>query len=186
MSTLTLVERAKLEDLFQMSTGCVLDFTNRTLADFVEHSTGRDIYDRKYDYGTGSKANRLRAFWTLEPDYVVGHLLNDLLEHCRDTQGSAAGANPRFTRLFETCERITRCLLESSPVERWDAITPEGSDRAFEVLAKDVRRSIEKNEPEVDLDRLHTYVTSSSACLQKPVGRQPPRTNRFTASSASK
>jgi len=44
-----------------MGAGYVLDFSNRTFAEFVADSTGRNIYDPKYDNAGGSKANRLRA-----------------------------------------------------------------------------------------------------------------------------
>jgi hypothetical protein len=43
MSNLTYVERRKLEQFLGMSSGYVLDFSNRTLAEFVRESTGRDI-----------------------------------------------------------------------------------------------------------------------------------------------
>ena len=61
MADLSFIEKTKLEKLFQMGGGYVLDFSNRTLAEFVAESTGRDIYDAKYDHASGSKANRLRA-----------------------------------------------------------------------------------------------------------------------------
>jgi hypothetical protein len=76
---MTFIEKTKLENLFQMGDGYVLDFSNRTLAESVVESTGRDIYDAKYDYVSGSKANRLRAFWTLEPNQLARKLIQDLL-----------------------------------------------------------------------------------------------------------
>ena len=66
MSNLTFLEKSKFEQLLAMRTGYVLDFSNRTFAEFVRDSTGLDIYDSRYDYGSGSKANRLRAFWQKE------------------------------------------------------------------------------------------------------------------------
>ena len=48
MCDLTFIEKTKLEKLFQMGGGYVLDFSNRILAEFVAESTGRDIYDAKY------------------------------------------------------------------------------------------------------------------------------------------
>lgn len=154
MSDLTFIERTKLEKLFRMGGGYVLDFSNRTFAEFVAESTGRDIYDAKYDYASGSKANRLRAFWAEEPNYLVGKLIHDLLEYCRPAPG-----DPEQDRLFAECEQIARRLQESAPIEALDAITAEGDEPGFEVLARAVRDSIEKNEPEAGLDRLHTYVT---------------------------
>lgn len=72
MADLTNADKRKLEKLFEMSGGYVLNFSNRTFDEFVFDSTGIVIDDAKYQQGSGSKANRLRAFWSLEPDHVVG------------------------------------------------------------------------------------------------------------------
>jgi hypothetical protein len=165
MSDLTFIEKTKLERQFQMGGGYVLDLSNRTLAEFVVESTGRDIYDAKYDYGSGSKANRLRAFWRQEPNHVVGKLTTDLLKYCRPPAG-----DPDRDRLFEECERIGSRLQQSAGVDAIEAITPEGSERGFEVLARAVRDSIEKNEPEAGLDRLHTFVTKLIRTLSERRG----------------
>src|SRR5262245_22515571 len=109
MSDLTYIERRKLENLFEMGGGYVLDFSNRTLSEVVAESTGRDIYDAKYNYASGSKANRIRAFWAHEPNHLVGKLIRDLLEHCRPT-----AADPEKDRLFVDCERIAQRLQQSA------------------------------------------------------------------------
>jgi hypothetical protein len=165
MSDLTFVEKIKLEKQFQMGGGYVLDFSNRTLAKFVVESTGRDIYGAKYDYASGSKANRLRAFWTQEPNHLVGKLITDLLEYSRPAAG-----DPDRDQLFEECLRIGARLMQGAPVEAIEAITPEGSERSFEVLASAVRDAIEKNEPEAGLDRLHTFVTKLIRTLSERRG----------------
>ena len=167
MANLNFREKQRLEKMFEMGGGYVLDFSNRTFAEFVADSTGRDIYDDKYDHASGSKANRLRAFWEREPDFLVGKLVQDLLEYCRPAPG-----DPDQDRLFEECERIAKRLQESAPVEALDAIAPEGTERGFEVLARAVRDAIEKNEPEAGLDRLHTYVTKLVRTLAENRGIQ--------------
>src|SRR5437879_2224354 len=131
MSDLTFLEKSRLEKMFDMGGGYVLDFSNRTLAEFVAESTGRDIYDAKYNYASGSKANRLRAFWATEANHVVGKLITDLLDYCRSI---ATSSDP--DPLLADCQRIAARLVQSAPVEALDAITPEGSERGFEVLAK--------------------------------------------------
>ncbi len=61
--------KRKLEHLFGMSGGYVLDFTNATFADFVRTAIGYDPYSR-YD---NSKARALRRIWADEdPDGRVG------------------------------------------------------------------------------------------------------------------
>ena len=42
MSSLTIVEKRQFERLFQMADGYILGFSNRTFAEFVADSTGRD------------------------------------------------------------------------------------------------------------------------------------------------
>lgn len=69
--------RTKLEKLFEMSGGYVLDFSNTSFAAFVETCLGFDPYDR-YD---GSKAAILRKIWIAEPWTDVARLNRELLEH---------------------------------------------------------------------------------------------------------
>ena len=165
MSDLNFMEKTKLEKLFQMGGGYVLDFSNRTMGEFVADSVGRDIYDPRYENASGSKANRLRAFWTLEPNHLVGKLIHDLLQHCRPAPGDL-----ERDRLFEECERITYRLRQNATVEALDAIIEVATEQGFEVLARAVRDSIEKNEPEAGLDRLHTFVTKLIRTLAEKRG----------------
>lgn len=84
MSDLTFNEKRKLEQCFGMKSGYVLDFSDRTFREFVLDATGRDIFDEKYNYASGSKANRLRAFWQKEDNATVGKLLGELLTYSED------------------------------------------------------------------------------------------------------
>src|SRR5688500_17273629 len=52
MSDLTNIERRQFERLLQMGGGYVLDFSNRTFAEFVADSVGRNIYDPRYAYAS--------------------------------------------------------------------------------------------------------------------------------------
>jgi len=79
MSDLKPIEKRQFESLLNMDIGYVLDFSNRTFDEFVIDSTGLSILEEKYNQGSGSKANRLRAFWAQEPNYVVAKLLRDLI-----------------------------------------------------------------------------------------------------------
>jgi hypothetical protein len=81
MSTLKSIEKQQLERLFGMGSGYVLDFSNRTLHDFIRENADIDIYLGKYAVNGDSKANRLRTFWNIEPDPVVGKVLAELIEY---------------------------------------------------------------------------------------------------------
>jgi len=62
MSDLTGIEKLKLECALDMGGGYVLGFSNRTFGEFFLDFFGIDIWDARYDYASGSKANRMRAF----------------------------------------------------------------------------------------------------------------------------
>ena len=69
-----------------MSSGYVLDFTDRSFRDFISENAGVDIADEKYNYHSGSKANRLRAFWTKESDSLVSRLMRAMLEYLQSSR----------------------------------------------------------------------------------------------------
>jgi len=153
MADLTNQEKRHLEKLFGMGSGYVLNFSNRTFDEFVLDSVGKSIFDQKYSVGSGSKANRLRGFWTAEPNYVVGKLISELIAYAAEP-----GIKPENQQLFESCRRAAERLLQSQPVPELNAINPNTAERDFESLAKSVRESIERNQPETGLDRLHTFI----------------------------
>jgi hypothetical protein len=100
MSDLTFAEKQKFEQVFGMGSGYVLNFTNRTFEEFIRESTGRNIYDSRYDNASGSKAHRLRMFWQKEDNKLVGKLLTDMLDYLGET-------NPKT----EICRLIVARLL---------------------------------------------------------------------------
>lgn len=154
MSDLSNQEKRKLEKLLGMSSGYVLSFSNRTFDEFVFDCTQREIYDTRYDHGSGSKANRLRAFWAAEPSHVVGKLLAELLQHYEEETAAEYVNAP----LLEACKRIAIRLCEAAPVQDLDAIEPITDAREFDLLARAVRECIERHEPETGLDRLHAFL----------------------------
>jgi hypothetical protein len=159
MSDLSRIEKLKIEKLFDMDSGYVLDFSNRTFSEFIFENTGVEIYDSKYDHASGSKANRLRAFWQQESNHIVGQLLINLLVYWKARkQAGYAEITPTEHTLYDECNRIAERLKQDSPVEHIDVIQPNSDDRDFSLLAKSIRESIYENEPEVALDRLHTFV----------------------------
>jgi len=159
MSDLSSIEKVKLEKMFEMEGGYVLDFSNITFKEFIIENTNIDISDGKYDYASGSKANRLKAFWAKEANYIVGKLISALLEYWKTKKLiNHIEISQAEQALFDDCYTIAERLKQDSIVENIDAIQPYSNDKEFSVLAKSIRESIQNNEPEVALDRLHTYM----------------------------
>ncbi len=134
-----------------MSSGYVLNFSNRTFQGFIHHSISRNIYDEKYSIGGDSKANRLRTLIKVEPNHVVGKVLADLVEVANSNPPSPY-ADPG---VLEPCSRLADRLRQGAPV--LEEVLPDAQETTFDALTRSVQQAIEHNQPEAGLDRLDTY-----------------------------
>ena|SRR5579871_6664421 len=112
MSVLGISDRRYLEDFLGMSSGYVLNFSDRTFGDFVFEKSGLDIHSPRYTADGTSKAKKLRIFFKLESDYIVGTLILALVEH-RLSYGE--GHSGETTALAEKCRQIATRLLAGGP-----------------------------------------------------------------------
>lgn len=170
MADLTWPEKRKLEQLFGMEGGYVLDFSNRSFADFFMDIARRNIMDSAYERNGTSKANRLRTFWAAEPNHLVAKLTAALIEHAE-----ANKLPPEHLGLCEDCKEIATRLAQGNPLEGLEALTADADDADFEVIAGQVRDVIEKSQPEAGLDRLHTFTTKFVRNLCERHGLAPTR-----------
>ena len=81
MANLTTIEKQILGKVFQMESGYVLNFSDRTIREFFRDDVGINIYAQKYNYASGSKANRVRGLWIKEDNKVVGKSILKLIEY---------------------------------------------------------------------------------------------------------
>lgn len=116
MSNLKTIEKKVFEDLFGMASGYVLDFTNNTFAEFFRDTVNIDIYADKYSFNGDSKAKRLRAFWEVEPDSVVGIVLTELLEVWK-YENLKSGNTTNDARYKEARKIVGRLLGKQSKEE---------------------------------------------------------------------
>lgn len=152
MASLRFKEREQLEQCFRMKSGYVLDFTNRTFGEFIRESVARNIYSEDYATRGSSKANRLRAFFKVEPDHVVGSLIADLVEYARTIPDRPSAED------LDACQRFADRLKQSAPIV--GSIPSARDGTTFAALSMEARRAIEQNRPETGLDRLHTFVVT--------------------------
>lgn len=152
-------EKRDIEIALGMGSGYVLDFSNRTFAEFIAASIGIDIYAGPYSSSGRSKANHLRCFFEKAPDYQIGHLLADLITHARQMQESSyTQPTEADTKRLDRCRAIAVRLQSAQPFEHLEALRPnDEADKDFAVLAKVIREGIQRHEPGPVLDRLHTF-----------------------------
>lgn len=135
MSALSTKDRLILEKFLRMRGGYVLDFTDRTFGEFVLEAVGLDIHAEKYTAEGTSKANKLRAFWKLEPDYTVGKLLLALIDYALENRAEP-GAETR--ELAERCRSIATGLMAGGP--SLDPLKEHAKVLNANHLAEEVRR----------------------------------------------
>ncbi len=157
MADLTYIERANIEKFLGMKSGYVMDFSDRIFQEFVGEAVGLDIDIEKNQYSSNSKANRLRQFIKVESNYTFGKLLSAFCDYWLSKVRSGDIDRCNDDKLYKECVKIAERLKQESIVEHIDAIQPNVDDKDFKLLAKSIRESIEKNEPEAALDRLHTF-----------------------------
>jgi hypothetical protein len=138
--------------------GYVLNFSNNSFNDFVGGVTGLNIDNPKYsEDNSGSKGQRLLKFMELESDYVVGTLLKALFDELVDF--NTRQGKVRSVGYYNSYNKISERLVSGgNVVEHIEAIQATNDDKDFHALAKLIRESINNNEPEAALDRLHIYL----------------------------
>jgi hypothetical protein len=155
-------ERRILEDALSMGDGYVLNFSDRTFAEFFDDQ-GITIYQEKYGFNGTSKAKHMRAFIEVEDAFTVCGVMRQLWEH-REGIPQYNKADPTGhlkTRFFAVLDK-----LESvGAVPRTDAIDRFARDQTLDELVASIERDIGANRPAAALDRLHTYCMKKFAHL---------------------
>ena len=118
MSSLTTLEKRCFEGLFGMASGYVLDFTNQSFAQLFHDTVKINIDDAKYAIHGDSKAKRMRAFWEIESDPILGEVLSEILEVWKfekDKKGNAPTSAG-----YSECKKIVGRLL-GKPLKEEDS-----------------------------------------------------------------
>lgn len=77
MAKISLIDKKLIEEVLQMGSGYVLDFTDTTFFQFFKEFSVNIQSEKYYEYGT-SKAKRLRAFLEKENEVLVAEVLEEL------------------------------------------------------------------------------------------------------------
>lgn len=104
MANMEYIERDYFEQLFEMKTGYVLDFTNRTFQEFVYEKIQVDVYAK---YTGLSKAKMLRQIMYEFDNVTVGKLLLELMRYMQ-AKGMVTDAN---SENFQKCAEIGNKLI---------------------------------------------------------------------------
>lgn len=152
-------EMRVIDDALAMNGGYVLNFSDRTFAEFFDDEFGITIYQDKYAFNGSSKAKHMRAFVATEDEYTVARVLRRLWEHRESLPHFAQAEDHQAIkqRFFPLLAKIDG----EAGVPRTDAIDRFARDPTLEELVASIERDIAANKPASAIDRLHTY------CMKK-------------------
>jgi predicted protein tyrosine phosphatase len=112
-SHIATIDMRIIDELFEMSSGYVLDFSDRTFAEFFETEIGVDIDAPRYHAEGSSKAKRLRYFLKLSDANTRIRVLSAIWEHrkayhlMRHVADTVPNAEEQFRSLLERLGRNT-------------------------------------------------------------------------------
>jgi hypothetical protein len=150
MANLKRSEMRFIDEVFGMASGYVLDFSNRTFAEFFEDEFQTNIYQDKYQIRGSSKANHLRAFIEAEDGFLVGKVLRRLWQVREVTYAPAdpARALPEAvrTKFFDLVGRIEAGF--SPPM--LGSLSGAAEILNFDTVSRDLERALAsaQNDPE--------------------------------------
>lgn len=108
--TVSTLEIAAIDHVFEMGSGYVLDFSNRTFSMFFA-DLGIDV---DHEFPGGSKANRLRDLLRASDPERVARVLESLLEHRGKRDGDES--SPHLTKVRTLIARLRKTSVPMAPV----------------------------------------------------------------------
>lgn len=146
--------------------GYVLDFSDRTFAEFFDDEFRIDIDDVEIA-GEGSKRTRLTHFLVNTNEYTATKILRALWDR-REGLVMRQGGHLNHTEEEVIQKKYLEVIQELEGISEKpsiDAIDIYARDRTLEELVLDIERSLAVNKPEAAMDHLHTYCMKKFAHL---------------------
>jgi hypothetical protein len=157
MAKLTFHDKEVLERVLSLRSGYVLDFTNRTFADFVTDAIGVDPYSGKYEANGSSKAKILRNLIDSEDEGKVSKLLFALLS--REKASPNLDAYPIVTDSDRDLAQSVALRLGGKLHPEVPTLTLACAHDVFRRVRGEVEDCIHSKAYDVGVDRLHTFLT---------------------------
>lgn len=164
MSNIEVRTKLLLEELFNMQSGYVMDLSSNYFSDLIYDVTHINIYDEKYNFRSGSKANRLRSFWNVESNQSVAKVNLTLLDYWEQQFRLSDPDEEKFYRYYKLKEEAVKqlVLLSNDTRNNYDISILERvkTENDFQLLKNDIQRTLDDNEPQLALDRTHTLLVT--------------------------
>jgi len=150
-------QRDTFNRVFKSAEGWVLDFSDRTMAEWFDENFGLAIFQARFQIEGPSKGKTLRGFVEVAEPRLVANVLRALWAY-RCGQSELREADPaEEERLKLWLEQLTAELDQLSALPLNEAIVDFSGDTTLNKLRASIASDLISEKPDVALDRIHTY-----------------------------
>lgn len=150
-------QRETFDRIFQSGGGYVLDFTDRTMAEWFQETCGLDIFQERFQSDGRSKGKTLRGFVAVAEPRLVAQVLRALWAYRCSLSSIAEHDNAEEARLSAWLDQFVSELEASSAMPLEEAIRDFSGDTTLAKLRASIAADLISEKPDVALDRVHTY-----------------------------
>lgn len=153
-----------LDSVFEMGAGFVLNFSNRTFAEFFEDEFGVDIYNEKYAARGVSKAKRVKSFIEIEDTNLVAQLFRKLWDYKNSYGEDSSEKYIRDKdRLFGIIDRLELGLALTTPAHL-RRLSSTANIINFDTVSRDLDRALEAADKDPESAITSACSTVESVC----------------------
>lgn len=160
-----------VDEVLEMGSGYVLNFSDRTFAHFFADELQVDIDAPQYAVNGGSKGKRLRTYLQSASTDRAADALEALWKYRADMHATFSKPD-QLPQAHDRYFRIVAALRAGATVSKTDGLEKFTHNETLHELIAAIERDIQANKPETALDRLHTYCMKKFAHLLALRGEQ--------------
>jgi len=149
--------RIVFDQIFHSGGGYVLDFSDRTMAEWFEETFDLDIFQERFQAEGHSKGKTLRGFVEVAEPRLVARVLHALWLYRCELPDYKESDPEEEARLKAWLNRYTNELETASTMKLEDALTDFSRDTTLPKLRASIANDLIAEKPDVALDRVHTY-----------------------------
>jgi hypothetical protein len=150
-------QRDTFNRIFKSSDGWVLDFSDRTMAEWFDENFGLTIFQPRFQIDGASKGKSLRGFVEVAEPRLVANVLRALWAYRCSLSELREADTAEEVRLRLWLEQFTAELDQLSALPLNEAIVDFSGDTTLNKLRASIASDLIGDKPDVALDRVHTY-----------------------------
>ena len=175
---LTSRQRVTFDQIFHSGGGYVLDFFDRTMAEWFEETLDISIFQKRFQANGDSKGNTLRGFVEVAEPRLVARTLRELWSYRCSLDDYIEDDFAEELRLKTWLDQFSDELERASALNLDDAFRDFSRDTTLPKLRTAIAGDLISEKPDIALDRLHTYCVKRFRALLaergKPIGAKTP------------